>query len=268
MVRNSLDHGIEMPDERIKAGKAKHGTIRLQAMHENDQVVIRVTDDGRGIDPDAVRRKAVEKSIVDADRAATMTSEEATMLVFAPGFSTAAEVSDLSGRGVGMDVVRNAVEKAGGQVALSSRIGVGTTIEVTLPLSMAVTRIMTIAFGDRLFGVPLSHVVETVRVRRAALHRLRDREAFVLRDTVVPVVRLARLLDLPEIEADGAEEAILVVRLNGERLGIVVGAFREGMEVIVKPLEGIMAGLRGFSGTTLLGDGRVLLILDLRELVL
>jgi two-component system chemotaxis sensor kinase CheA len=132
---------------------------------------------------------------------------------------------------------------------------------------MAVTRIMTVAVGGRLFGVPMALVAETVRVRRAALHRLRDREAFVLRDIVVPVVRLARLLDLPDAMGDHDEQAILVVRMNGERLGIVVDAFREGMEVIVKPMEGVLGGLNGFAGTTLLGDGQVLLILDLRELV-
>ncbi len=267
MVRNSLDHGIEPPEERLAAGKPEHGTIRLQAFQQTDQVVIRVSDDGRGIDPEVVRRKAVEKGLLDSDRAAELSDEEAAMLVFAAGFSTAATVSDLSGRGVGMDVVRSAVERAGGGVALSSRKGAGTTVELTLPLSMAVSRIMTVAFGDRLFGVPMALVVETVRVPRRALHRLRDREAFVLRDAVVPVIRLARLLDLPEAGEAAEEEAILVVRLNGERLGIVVGAFREGMEVIVKPLEGVLAGLRGFAGTTLLGDGRVLLILDLRELV-
>ena len=266
MVRNSLDHGIETPAERLAAGKPEHGTIRLQALHANDQVIIRLIDDGRGIDPAVVRRKAVEKRLVDASRAAAMSDEEAVMLVFAAGFSTAAEVSDLSGRGVGMDVVRSAVEKAGGRVALSSRKGQGTSVELTLPLSMAVSRIMTVACGDRLFGVPMALVAETVRIPRAALHRFRDREAFVLRDSIVPVIRLVHLLDLPEPD-DSDDAAILVVRLGGERLGLVVDAFRDGMEVIVKPLEGVLAGLRGVAGTTLLGDGRVLLILNLSELV-
>jgi two-component system chemotaxis sensor kinase CheA len=267
LVRNSLDHGIEPPEDRRAAGKPEHGTIRLEAMQDNDHVVIRIVDDGRGIDPAKVRDKAIEKGLLDAERAAALSDEEAALLVFAPGFSTASAVSDLSGRGVGMDVVRSAVEKSGGQVALRSVKGAGTTVELMLPLSMAVTRIMTVAVGGRLFGVPMALVAETVRVRRAALHRLRDREAFVLRDIVVPVVRLARLLDLPDAMGDHDEQAILVVRMNGERLGIVVDAFREGMEVIVKPMEGVLGGLNGFAGTTLLGDGQVLLILDLRELV-
>ena len=267
MVRNSLDHGIEAPDVRRLAGKPEHGTLWLKAVQDSDEVFVRVIDDGRGIDPLAVRRKAVEQGLIDQEVAQALSDEDAVALVFAPGFSTAAEVSDLSGRGVGMDVVRTAVEKVGGRVSISSRIGVGTTVELVLPLSMAVTRIMIVCCGERLFGVPMSLVVETVRVPRTGLHRFRDREAFVLRDSVVPVLRLAALLDLPEDTSSSAEEALLVVRVNGERLGLVVGAFREGIEAIVKPLDGVLAGTRAFSGTTLLGDGRVLLVLDLRELI-
>lgn len=268
IVRNSLDHGLETPADRVSAGKPAHGTIRLVAAQDNDNVVIRVSDDGRGIDPEAVKCKAVANGLIDPVQAESLSEQEAVNLVFTPGFSTAITVSDLSGRGVGMDVVRNAVEKAGGRVQLTSLTGQGTTIELVLPLTMVVTRIMTVACGGRLFGVPMSLVVETVRMPRSACHQFRDREAFVLRDSVVPLVRLARLLDLPpEPTANNGDEAILVVRVNGDRLGLVVDAFREGMEVIVKPMDGILAGLRGFAGTTLLGDGRVLLILDLRELV-
>ncbi len=268
MVRNSLDHGIEPPAERIAAGKPEHGTLRLSAAAENDHVVIRIEDDGRGLDPERLRARALEKGLIDAARAAAMTDDEACHLIFLPGFSTAAEVSDLSGRGVGMDVVRSTIERAGGRVALSSRKGEGTRIEIILPLSMAVTRLMTIACGERLFGVPMGLVAETVRIPRDQLHTLGDREAFVLRDRIVPVLRLAQLLDLPEDDAPPSEEeAILVVQVNGERMGLVVGAFRDVMEAIVRPLEGVLAGLPGFGGTTLLGDGRVLLILDLPELV-
>lgn len=268
IVRNSLDHGLEPPEARLAAGKPAQGIIRLQAAQDNDNVVIRVSDDGRGIDPSAVRSKAIARGLIDQTQAAAMTDQETVDLVFAPGFSTAETVSDLSGRGVGMDVVRSAVEKAGGQVRLSSEPGRGTVVELLLPLTMVVSRIMTVSCGDRVFGVPMSMVVETLRIPRAARHAVRGREMFLLRDTVVPLIRLSHLLDLPmETLAADAEEAVLVVRINGERVGLVVAAFREGMEVIVKPLEGILAGLRGFAGTTLLGDGRVMLILDLRELV-
>ena len=267
MVRNSLDHGIEMPAQRVEHGKTAHGTLRLSATQDNENVFIRVADDGRGIDPAVIRQKAVEKGLIERERAQALSDEDAVTLVFAPGFSTADAVSDLSGRGVGMDVVREAVEKVGGRVSISSRVGLGTTVELVLPLSMAVTRIMTVCCGQRLFGVPMSLVVETVRIPRTQLRSFRDREAFVLRDSVVPVIRLARLLDLPDEQAPAEEEAILVVRVGGERIGLVVGAFREGMEAIVKPMDGVLANLRGFAGTTLLGDGRVLLVLDLKELV-
>jgi two-component system chemotaxis sensor kinase CheA len=268
MVRNSLDHGIEPSADRLAAGKPAHGTLRLAARTENDHVLIHVSDDGRGLDPGRLRARVVEKGLMDAERVASLTDQEACELIFLPGFSTAAQVSDLSGRGVGMDVVRSAIENAGGHVSLTSRLGEGMTLTLTLPLSMAVTRLMTVACGERLFGVPMGLVVETVRLPRTALHRVADREAFVLRDRVVPLLRLTRLLELPEAdEAAAEEEAILVVRIRGERLGLVVGAFREVTEAIVKPLEGVIAGLPGFAGTTLLGDGRVLLILDLPELV-
>jgi two-component system chemotaxis sensor kinase CheA len=267
MVRNGLDHGIETPAERIASGKPEQGTLRLSALADSDHVVIRVEDDGRGLDPARLRARVAEKGLMEPARAAALSDEEACQLIFLPGFSTAAEVSDLSGRGVGMDVVRSTIERVGGRLILASRKGEGTRFEIILPLSMAVTRLMTIACGESLFGVPMGLVAETVRVPRGSLRRIGDREAFVLRERLVPVLRLARLLDLPEAEAMAAEDAILVVQVNGERLGLVVGAFREVMEAIVRPLEGVLAGLAGFGGTTLLGDGRVLLVLDLPELM-
>ncbi|MGY2047274.1 chemotaxis protein CheW [Methylobacterium sp. JK268] len=268
MVRNSLDHGIETPQERRAAGKAPQGTLRLSARQENDTVIIEVADDGKGIDPEAVRDKAVRVGLVTPEQAAAMAREEIVNLVFAAGFSTREQVSDLSGRGVGMDVVRTAVRKAGGDVWLSSRVGEGTCVTVQLPLTMAVTRIVTIEVRGQQFGVPMDAVAETVKVPRARLHRVKQREAFVLRDAVIPVVRLADSLGLPPpSEMPPEEEAVMVVRVGRERVGIVVDGFRERMEVIVRPLDGLLADLTGFSGTALLGDGRVLLVLNLADLV-
>lgn len=270
MVRNSLDHGIEMPEERLAAGKPEHGTLRITARQENDFVVIEVRDDGKGIDPEAIKRKAVASGIITAERAAQMSDQEAANLVFAAGFSTKEEVSDLSGRGVGMDVVRSAVVKAGGDVKLRSTLGTGTSVVVRLPLTMAVTRIVTIDCQGRIFGIPMDLVVETVRLKTEHIHRFKDMETFVLRDAIIPIVRLARLLDLPADEAPAGaadEEAVMVVRIDRERVGVIVDGFRERMEVIVKPMEGVLDGMAGFSGTALLGDGRVLLILDLQEMM-
>jgi two-component system chemotaxis sensor kinase CheA len=279
MVRNSLDHGLETVQERLAAGKPACGVIRLAAEQANESIIVSIRDDGRGIDPQLVRRKAVERGMLDEAAAAAMADQDVLRLVFAPGFSTAEQVSQLSGRGVGMDVVRSTVEKVGGRVELDSHVGVGTTVRVTLPLSVAVTRILTIACAGHLFGIPMSAVVESVRVPPASVRRVRDREAFVLRDRIVPLLRLAQLLDLPtptaadpegaapEGGADDADMPVLVLRAGHATAGLVIDAFRERMEALVRPLEGVLAGLPQFVGTTLLGDGRVLLILDVGALI-
>ena len=197
-----------------------------------------------------------------------MTPEDLVNLVFAPGFSTKEQVSDLSGRGVGMDVVRSAVRKAGGDVWLASRLGQGSCVTVQLPLTMAVTRIVTVEARGQQYGVAMDAVAETVRVPRSQIHRIKQRETFVLRDAVIPLVRLADSLDLPPAAGRPPdEEAVMVARVGRERVGIVVDGFRERMEVIVRPLEGLLSGLSGFSGTALLGDGRVHLILNLPDLI-
>jgi two-component system chemotaxis sensor kinase CheA len=267
MVRNSLDHGIEPPDERQAAGKRSEGILRITARQENDFVVIEVSDDGRGIDPQRVKAKAIQLGLITAERAALLNDQEAANLVFAAGFSTKEEVSDLSGRGVGMDVVRSAVLKAGGDVSLRTTLGAGTSVTVRLPLTMAVTRIVTIECSGRIFGIPMDVVAETVRIKREQIHRVKDMETFVLRDAIIPMVRLARALSLSQPDKPPEEEAVMVVRVGGQRIGVVVDGFRERLEVIVKPLEGVLEGMRGFSGTALLGDGNVLLILDLQEML-
>jgi two-component system chemotaxis sensor kinase CheA len=269
MVRNSLDHGIETPDERRAAGKPEQGVVHITAHQENDNVVIEVRDDGKGIDIRAVKAKALRIGSLTAERAEQISDEEAANLVFAPGFSMKSEVSELSGRGVGMDVVRSAVIKAGGEVTLRTKLGVGTSVTVRLPLTMAVTRIVTIECRGRIFGIPMDLVVETVRLRHAQIHRIKSAETFVLRDAIIPILRLADALGLPqaEHEVQDGDEAVMVVRLGRDRIGLVVDGFRERMEVIVKPLEGILEGMPGFSGTALLGDGGVLLILDLQEML-
>lgn len=271
IIRNALDHGIERPEERAAAGKPETATVHIRAFQESDQVVIEVRDDGRGIDPDKIRAAAVAKGVLDAERAARLTDQEAVNLVFAAGFSTAAKVSDLSGRGVGMDVVVSTVDKAGGSVSLSSVNGAGTTVRLSLPLSMAVTRVMMVeAAGGMLFGIPMDNIAETVRVARGQVKRIKQAETFVLRETIVPLLRLDRLLGMEPplwFGDDDQEDAVLVVRVGGALTGLVVDHFREGMDIILKPFDGILAGIPGYAGTALLGDGRVLLVLNLKELL-
>lgn len=268
LVRNSLDHGIEGAADRLAAGKPETATLRLEAEQDNDQVVIRIVDDGRGIDAGRVRRKAVERGLLAPEQAERMSDAEAVQLIFAPGFSTAEQVSDVSGRGVGMDAVRNAVEGSGGRVEVSSVAGTGTTVSLILPLSMAVTRVMTVTAGGRPFGIPMDQVIETVRVPMSDIVQIRHNRAFVLRDRIVPLLRLSDLLGVERAVAETAdEESILVVRVDKETMGLAIDTFGEGLELIVKPMEGILAATPGYAGTALLGDGSVLLVLDLGEVV-
>lgn len=272
LVRNSLDHGIETPDARRAAGKPETAEIRVSAFQDKDGVVVEVADDGAGIDGGAVRRKAVERGLIEADRAAALTEEEAVRLVFLPGLSTSSGVSDLSGRGVGMDAVRAAVEQAGGRVEIASKPGQGTRVRLVLPLTMMITRVMMVETAGALYGFPVTLVTGMKRVRRSDIRAVKRAESMVLNDAVVPLLRLRRLLGLPEEErAENdrarAAEAVLVVDLGGQTVGLVVDGFRERADVVLKPMTGVLARLRGYAGTAVLGDGQLLLVLNLRELL-
>jgi len=269
MVRNSLDHGLEMPEQRRAAGKAAQGQLRISARQEADRVVIEIIDDGRGIDPEVIKFKAYEKGLIDEATLERITPQEAINLVFMPGFSTADAVSDLSGRGVGMDVVRTAIERVNGSITLDSVKGQGTTIRLSLPLSMAVTNVMTVETDGQVFGVPIDMVVETVRVPSTSIRGIKDNLVTVLRGRVVPLKSLNRLLGLaaPPLANDNDELAVLVVRLGEDYLGLLVDDFHETTDIILKPLGGVLGGLRLYSGSALLGDGSVLMVLNVKEML-
>lgn len=270
ILRNSLDHGLESPAERLDAGKTAAGHLYIRAQQMGDRVCIEIEDDGRGIDPIKIKHKAKQQGLIDEQRFQTMSDEEAVNLVFLPGFSTANAVSDLSGRGVGMDVVRSSLEKIGGAVSLTSVVGKQTRLRLTLPLSVTVSRVMLIRVDGQLFGVPMELVSETVRVHQQRLHRVGDQQATILRNTLVPLFTAHRLLHLdaqPQCNAAG-ELSILVIKNGNEPLGVVVDGFAQSIDVLLKPLEGTLAGLPGFAGTALLGNGSVLLILNIKELML
>lgn len=264
LVRNSLDHGIEPPDVRVAAGKSPGARLQLRAAQEPDAVVIDVLDDGRGIDPELVRRRAYERGVIDEEQLAGMTDQDAVNLVFAPGFSTAERVSDVSGRGVGMDAVRASVGAAGGTVRLTSSIGEGTHVQLRMPLSMAVSRVMIVTVRGQRFGVPIDIVTETVRVPPSQVRRIENQAVLVLRDSVIPLIDLARALEIPGEAADPERVSVLAARLDGLEVGLVIDAFHEGAEVIVKPMEGVLTQVGPYSGTALMGDGTVLLVLDVR----
>ncbi|CAO3380768.1 chemotaxis protein CheA [Azospirillum argentinense] len=267
LVRNGLDHGVETPERRRAAGKPEVAALRVQAFQDSGGVVVEVSDDGVGIDAEAVRRKAVAAGALTAEQAAALTEAEALRLIFLPGLSTSATVSDLSGRGVGMDAVRGAVEQAGGRVEVASTPGVGTRFRLVLPLTMMVTRLVTVETAGALYGFPVTLVTGMQRVPRGAIRRMKRAESVVVQDAVVPLLRLRRLLNLPEDERERSGEAVLLVDLGGQPVALVVDAFRERAEVVLKPMTGLLARLRGYAGTAVLGDGRLLLALNLRELL-
>jgi two-component system chemotaxis sensor kinase CheA len=268
IVRNSLDHGLEMPDVRRAAGKPAVGTLRITAKQESDRVVIEISDDGKGIDPAVIKQKAYQKGLIDEHTLERITDQEAINLVFAAGFSTVEVVSDLSGRGVGMDVVRTAVERVNGSIALDSVKGKGTTLRLSLPLSMAVTNVMTIESDGQMFGIPMDVVVETVRVPRSAVRTIKQRLATVLRGRLVPLIALNKLLGVAAepLANDDDEMATLVVRVGEEHLGLLVDDFHGTADIILKPLAGVLGGLRSYSGSALMGDGSVLMVLNVKEM--
>jgi two-component system chemotaxis sensor kinase CheA len=269
IVRNSLDHGLETPEVRRANGKAETGTLTIRAAQQADRVVIEIVDDGKGIDPAVIKRKAYEKGLIDEAALERMDDREAVNLIFAAGLSTAAVVSDLSGRGVGMDVVRTAVKKLNGSVVVESELGKGTSIRISLPLSMAVTQVMVIESDGQLFGVPMDHVIETVRVPRHSIHRIKQSMTAVLRGRVVPLKALNGLLGIAAQHRANADDelSVLLVQAEGGALGLLIDGFRETLGVIQKPMAGVLSSLSTWSGSALMGDGSVLMILNIREIV-
>jgi two-component system chemotaxis sensor kinase CheA len=268
IVRNSLDHGFELPEIRCAIGKPMVGTLTIRATQESDRVIIEIIDDGKGIDPEVIKRKAYEKGILDEMALERISDQEAVNLVFAPGFSTAEVISDLSGRGVGMDVVKTAIEKVNGAISLVSEKGKGTKIQLSLPLSMAVTNVMIIESDGQLFGVPMDSVVETVRVPRADIRMIKHSLATVLRGRIVPLKPINTLLEIPAppLANDDDELAVLVVRLGDESVGLLVDDFRETVDIILKPMTGVLAQISAYAGSALLGDGSVLMVLNIKEM--
>ncbi len=267
ILRNSLDHGLETAEERLKLGKSPQGVLKIHASQESDRVIILIEDDGRGIDPVAIKRKAWEKQLITEEQLEKMTDQEAIQLIFAAGFSTATQVTDLSGRGVGMDVVKTAVMRVGGSVQLSSEAGKGTRLSLSLPLSMAVTNVMVIASDQQTFGIPMDLIVETVRLPVSAVQYIKQTMTTVLRGKLIPLRSLNQLLsiDKAQLQNEEQEYALLVVRSQGEVLGLLVDDFYEVIDIILKPLPGELGNMSLYAGSALLGDGSVLLILNPKE---
>jgi two-component system chemotaxis sensor kinase CheA len=268
IVRNSMDHGLELPEERVNAGKSETGTLRIRANQNADHVVIVIEDDGRGIDPQKIKAKVASKGLVEQAALDAMSDQELVNLVFLPGFSTAEQISDLSGRGVGMDVVRSGIEKVGGQLRLTSQIGKGTQLSLTLPLSMAVTQVMVIESGGQRFGIPMDQVMETVRLPKDSIHTIKHQPTAQLRGRTIPLKSLNQMLAVSEEQVlnEDEEYALMVLRSRGELVGLIIDDFHGSIDIILKPMVGILGELSGYSGTAVMGDGSILMILNPTEL--
>jgi two-component system chemotaxis sensor kinase CheA len=270
LLRNALDHGIETPEKREAAGKQRHGCILLEAHQEADNIVVSVSDDGGGIDPEKVARKAVEKGLIAPERLAAIKedSSELLNLIFLPGFSTVEQVSDLSGRGVGMDVVRSNLEKVNGVVELESVKGEGTLVRLKLPLTLAILPVLLVEVREETYALPLRSVQEIVRVPRSQTHRLGGSEMFRLRDRVIPLQYLSKVFRLAEPEGAPSLDLTVVILGSAEkRVGVVVDRLLGQEETVVKPLGGYLGHVPGLGGATISGDGHVRLILDPAALV-
>lgn len=268
IVRNSLDHGLEAPADRVAAGKSETGTLRIRASQNADHVMISIEDDGRGIDPQKIKAKVAAKALVEPAALDAMSDQELINLVFLPGFSTAEQVSDLSGRGVGMDVVRSGIEKVGGSLRLASQVGQGTQLSLSLPLSMAVTQVMVIESGNQRFGIPMDQVMETVRLSAGAIHTIKHQPTAQLRGRTIPLKGLNQLLAVPQeqVRNEDDEYALMVLRSRGELVGLLIDDFHGSVDIILKPMIGILGELSGYSGTAVMGDGSILMILNPTEL--
>ena len=279
LVRNAVDHGMELPSDREAASKPRQGVLQLRAFHQSGKVCVEIKDDGGGINADVIKRKAIDKGMITEDEAEQLHPRDVFRLIFMPGFSTAEQVSDVSGRGVGMDVVRTNIERIGGAVEIDSELGVGTTITVTLPLTLAIIPSLIVHCSDDRFAVPQVNIVELVRIRRSEvatrIGRVRDAEVLRLRGNLLPLIRLRDALDMsgeapdnePTIDKAGKhlDEAmnIIVVETGQHQYGLVVDGLFDSEEIVVKPLGRHLKECHCLSGATILGDGRVALILDI-----
>ena len=275
LIRNAVDHGIESPDARLAVGKPAVGRLRLEARHADSFIVISLEDDGNGINVEAVKRKAVEKGVVTPEQAERMSDHEAVQLIFSPGLSTAQELSDVSGRGVGLDVVRSNVERINGSVEVETHRGRGTTFTIRLPLTLAIVQALLVRVAGGIYALPIHAVTETLRVEANQVHRVNHREAIMLRETILPLVALRHVFgadDDAEPEVGNADGSRLVVAVhttaqNARQVGLIVEGLIGEQEIVIKPLGHLVGDIAGVSGAAILGDGSVALIVDVAALI-
>ncbi|AKT53309.1 chemotaxis protein CheA [Selenomonas sp. oral taxon 478] len=266
LLRNSLDHGVESPDAREAKGKPRVGEVGLIARHEGNNVVIMITDDGAGIDANKIRRKAVEKGMITQDEADRLDDTDAVRLIFLPGFSTAEQITDISGRGVGMDVVRSKIEALSGHVDVETHIDEGSIFKIKLPLTLAIIQAMLVRVQEEMYAIPLTSIDSTVNIEPTDIQTIQNKEVIVLRGEIIPIVRMEEALQVPHVK-DSEELFVVVVHAGEAKAGIVVDNLIGQQEIVIKTLGNLFAGLKLFGGATVLGDGRVALILDVATMI-
>ena len=270
LIRNSIDHGIELPEERIAKGKPEVGTITLIARHEGNNVLIEVKDDGKGVDPTIVGRKAVEKGMFTQEQINKMTPEDIQKIIYLPGFSTASTVSDISGRGVGMDAVKAKLEDLNGVLELESKVNEGSKVTIKLPLTLAILPALMVRIGKEVFAIPLGSVLETMDITKGDINIVQHQEVTLLRGEVLPIIRLRNVLNVPTtaeeqkaLDAKEDEISIVVCSSGEKRAGFMVDELLGQQEIVIKSLGNLLSGLPGIMGATMRGDGSVALILDI-----
>ncbi|HTY39057.1 MAG TPA: chemotaxis protein CheA [Bacteroidota bacterium] len=269
LLRNAADHGVESPQDRVAAGKPARGTVTVRAEHEGNHIVISVADDGKGMDPEKLKLKAIEKGLTTEAQAREMSTQEIFNFIFAPGFSTAQKVTNVSGRGVGMDVVKTNIQKLKGTIDIESELGKGSKFVIKLPLTLAIIQALLVEVNKEVFSIPLDSVLEVVRAGAKDLSTINGREVIRLRNSVLPLARLSEILSVGQNGNGNHEEEmyVVVVGLAEQRLGIVVDSLLGQKEIVIKSLGDYLGSVRGIAGSTILGDGRVIMIIDVGELM-
>jgi len=267
LLRNAIDHGIEPPEEREKAGKPRTGKVKLKASYVESHIVITLEDDGKGMDPDKIRRKIIEKSLVTQEQAERLSKREVLDYIFAPGFSTTENVNDISGRGVGMDIVRNQIEQINGSVEFNTVPGEGTTFTIKLPLTLAIIRALMVTIGEQTYAFPLTHIVETLAIEPQEIRMVRHSEVVVVRGSVLPLVRLSNIFNQQSAAEEGSKMHVVVLGSGDKKVGVIVDRLLGEQEIVIKSLGSYLGQIDNISGATILGDGRVALIVDARGII-
>jgi two-component system chemotaxis sensor kinase CheA len=265
LVRNAISHGIESPEERVRLGKPARGVVRLNAYHQGNQVIVEVGDDGRGIDAQKIRAKAIQLGMITAEDAARLSEAEAVQFIFKPGFSTAEQVTEVSGRGVGMDVVQSVLQRLKATISVETRPGHGATFRLKLPLTLAIIKALLFWVEQRLYAVPLNAVVEIARTTESEVHQVENYEVLQLRNQVLPVVRLGRAM--ADTDHGGRKLFVLVITVAEKKFGLIVDALEGEEELVIKALDDQTFSTDLVAGASILGDGRVVLILNLPAVV-